>query len=111
MLLALVAAGCATGYDDYAYAGHEWSGRRPLYSSELRGPGVSILDPWLVETREGRAIVTLGFRAARRGFVDASVARRANAWFRVHADQNRDLRLTDAEIRTALAQAGALYLR
>ena len=27
----------------------------------VRGPGIEILDPWLRETREGRAIVTLGF--------------------------------------------------
>ena len=40
------------------------AGKRRPHDGELRGPGVEILDDWLKETREGRAIVTLGFRDA-----------------------------------------------
>jgi len=104
-------AGCA--YDDggYAYAGEAWASPRAPFEGELRGPGVAILDRWLSETREGRAIVTLGWREAGEGFVDEDVAHRANIWFRRYADQNRDMRITDPEIRTALVSASGRYLR
>lgn len=95
----------------YAYDGREWAGepRRP-YEGELHGPGVEILDDWLKETREGQAIVTLGFRDAGEGLVSEDVAHRANVWFRRYADQDRDMTITDPEIRTALVAAAGRYL-
>jgi hypothetical protein len=111
-------AGCATydgygygggydgggqSYDRYRYEGSAWSGRRG--GGPLRGPGVDRLDPWLAETPEGAAIVRSGWRGARRGRVDARTAERINIWFRRYADGDRDLCLTDAEIRLALVLA------
>lgn len=107
---ALGVSACAHGYDDYAYEGSHWSGPRTPYEGELHGPGVEILDPWLKETREGRAIVTLGFRDAGEGLVSEDVAHRANIWFRRYADQDRDMRVTDSEIRTALVAAAGRYV-
>lgn len=103
------------GYGDthggYAYRGQHWApdARRP-YQGELRGPGVEILDDWLKDTAEGRAVVTLGFRDAGAGLVSEDVAHRANIWFRRYADQNRDMIVTDPEIRTALVAAAGRYL-
>ena len=57
----------------------------------MRGRDVGGVDRWLSETREGRAIVTLGGREAAEGFVDEDTAHRANIWFRRYADQDRDL--------------------
>jgi hypothetical protein len=91
-------------YGDYRYEGSAWSRRRGG-SYDLRGPGVDLLDPWLIETVEGRQIVRSGWRAARRGRVDRRTAERANIWFRRHADADGDLCLTDAEIRSSLAQS------
>ena len=108
-LAAIGVGGCATPYD-YAYDGRDWATRRP-YDGELQGPGVELLDPWLIETAEGRAVVTLGFREAGNGYVSEDVAHRANIWFRRYADQNCDLRVTDPEIRTALVTAAGRYLR
>lgn len=95
----------------YSYRGQQWAGetRRP-YEGPLRGPGVEILDDWLKETREGQAIVTLGFREAGEGLVGEDVAHRANVWFRRYADHDRDMTLTDPEIRTALVAAAGRYL-
>jgi len=106
-------AACAHGghHGRYAYGGSEWSGTRQAYEGDLHGPGLAVLDPWLKETREGRAVVTLGFRDAGRGFVSEDVAHRANIWFRRYADQDCDLQVTDPEIRTALVAAAARYLR
>ena len=112
---------CAWGHDGYgrggygpsgpAYGGREWSEPRRPFEGELTGPGVAILDDWLKETPEGRAIVTLGFRDAARGAVSEDVAHRANLWFRLYADQNRDMIITDPEIRTALVAAAGRYVR
>ena len=95
----------------HAYGGGEWSGPRQAYEGDLHGPGLAILDPWLKETREGRAVVTLGFRDAARGLVSEDVAHRANIWFRRYADRDCDLRITDPEIRVALVSAAARFLR
>jgi hypothetical protein len=95
----------------HTYGGGEWSGSRRAYEGDLHGPGLAILDPWLKETREGRAVVTLGFRDAARGLVSEEVAHRANAWFRRYADQDCDMRITDPEIRIALTTAAGRYLR
>ena len=102
-------AACTTygdrgGYGGYRYDGSAWSERRGgAYG--LRGPGVELLDPWLVETVEGRQIVRSGWRSARGGRIDRRTAERANIWFRRHADVDDDLCLTDLEIRAALAQS------
>lgn len=111
---ALALAGCASGdhryrhappaYGDYAYEGEEW-GSAGRWRGELAGPGTEVLDPWLIGTGEGRAIVTTGFRSAAQGLIDVDTAHRANIWFRRYADTDCDLRLTDAEIRLALVQA------
>jgi hypothetical protein len=81
------------------------------HDGELRGPGVAILDDWLKETREGRAVVTLGWSEAHAGFVSEDVAHRANIWFRRYADRDRDMIVTDEEIRTALVAATGRYVR
>ena len=125
VLIAMLAAGVmmtigACAYDDYyysrgaggyAYEGQDWRGERQPYEGELRGPGVEILDPWLLETREGRAIVTLGWNDAGEGFISEEVAHRANIWFRRYADYDRDMRVTDPEIRNALVSAAGRSLR
>lgn len=108
-------AACATygpggyggGYGDYRYDGTAWTSRHG--ATPLRGPGARLLDPWLAETEEGRAIVRSGWRGARRGRIGRETAHRANVWFRRHADRDGDLCLTDEEIRAALAW-GALHL-
>lgn len=108
---ALAAGGCATTHDQVAYHGGDWGGPRQPYAGELTGPGVALLDPWLLQTAEGRAVVTLGFSEAANGFVSEDVANRANIWFRYYADQNCDLQITDPEIRTALVTATGRYLQ
>jgi hypothetical protein len=117
-LAAIGAGGCTydggygrTGPGGYAYGGGEWDGPRQAYAGDLHGPGLHLLDPWLKETAEGRAIVTLGFRDAARGFVSEDVAHRANIWFRRYADHDGDMRITDPEIRTALVAAAGSYVR
>ena len=122
----LAAAGlsaCATGYDAQprritfisepgpAYRGGQWAEPRRPYEGELTGPGLAILDDWLKETPEGRAIVTLGFADAGGGVVSEDVAHRVNIWFRRYADQDRDMTITDPEIRTALVAAAGRYVR
>lgn len=108
---ALGAGGCAYDaygpgpYGDYAYGGSEWGGPRRGFEGPLRGPGLTVLDPWLAETREGHEIVRTGFRDAGHGFLDEETAHRINIWFRFYADTDRDRRLTDEEIRIALVQA------
>lgn len=79
------------GYDPYAYAGGDWGG-------DLGN--LDRLDPWLDDTEEGHVIVDRWFDQGTRG--RASV-RALNIRFRQFADTDRDLRLTDREIRLALA--------
>ena len=90
-------------YGDYRYEGPGWTGER--WAERIGGPGGPILDPWLATTPEGREIVTLGFDDNDNGRISEETAHRANIWFRRYADGNRDMRLTDAEIRIALVQA------
>jgi len=104
-----VLSGCATT-GRHGYSGHEWNEPRQPYGGELTGPGVALLDPWLLDTAEGRAVVTLGFSEAANGFVSEDVANRANIWFRRYADENCDMQITDPEIRTALVTAAGRYL-
>lgn len=87
---------CATWYDDYGYDYGDYR----YHGEDYSGSG-DILDPWLADTDEGRAIVALGFAGA----TDPATAHRANIWFRRYADSDRDMRLTDPEIRLALVQA------
>lgn len=128
LLIPLALAGlsaCSWGYGEHhgsgwtvyapsgppAYRGREWAEPRRPFEGALTGPGLAILDDWLKETPEGRAVVTLGFRDAARGAVSEDVAHRANLWFRLYADQDRDMILTDPEIRTALVAAAGRYVR
>ena len=116
-LAALAASACYEGPAGeippgaQVYHGTEWAGARRPWQGDLQGPGVDILDPWLRETAEGRAVVTLGFTTAAEGFISEDVAHRANIWFRRYADHDCDLRITDPEIRTALVAAAGAYLR
>jgi hypothetical protein len=84
--------GYGRGYGDYRYEGRQFASR----------DGGMVLDPWLAHTPEGRDIVATGFSA---GPISADRAHRANIWFRRYADTDRNLRLTDEEIRVALVQA------
>jgi hypothetical protein len=113
--------GYQTGYNygygsGPVYQGSQWTSApapqaaRQPYTGELSGPGVAQLDEWLRDTTEGRAIVTLGFRDAVHGVISEDVANRANIWFRHYADYNRDMTITDEEIRVALVAAAGRYL-
>lgn len=118
---ALGLAACAWGdygYGDggYTYQGREWApGEHPRsprpYLGDLTGPGLELLDEWLRDTDEGKAILSLGWREARGGHVSEDVAHRANIWFRRFADSNRDMTITDPEIRIALIAASSPHLR
>ena len=118
---------CAWAYDEHygdpgrsaaatpppAYQGRAWAEPRPVrapFEGELSGPGLAQLDDWLKDTPEGRAIVTLGFTDAAGGVISEETADRANIWFRRYADTNRDMTITDPEIRTALVAASRRYL-
>ena len=120
---------CAWGYDEHyyapgwtvaapppapAYRGRAWAGPRPMrmpFEGALSGPGLAQLDDWLKDTPEGRTIVTLGFGDAANGVISVETADRANIWFRRYADTNRDMTITDPEIRTALVAASRRYRR
>ena len=93
------------GYGDYRYDGRDyergrWAGGDPGFG----GRGGHILDPWLANTAEGRDIVILGFDDNDNGRISEETAHRANVWFRRYADTDRDMRLTDEEIRIGLVQ-------
>lgn len=105
---ALAVSGCATrhhdyGYgngDDVSYAGAEYD-RLGNDCGTFTGSGGDRLDPWLACTGEGEDLVRVMF-SGRDGRIDEATADRANIWFRRHADTNRDMRLTDPEIKAAL---------
>jgi hypothetical protein len=128
LLTILVLAGvsaCAWGYDEQyysrgwtadaprpAYRGRLWTAPRAVrtpFEGALTGPGLAQLDDWLKDTQEGRAIVTLGFADAANGVISEATADRINIWFRRYADTNRDMTITDPEIRTALVAASRRY--
>jgi hypothetical protein len=90
---------------DYGYQGrdYDYGSVRPA-ANLFRGPGASLLDPWLAFTSEGGDLVRRGFQTDE-GWIGEEAAHRANIWFRRYADTDSDLALTDAEIRVALAQA------
>ena len=105
---AFIVTGCAT-YDrdygdrggDFDYAGSDYD-RLGNDCGTFGGPGGDMLDPWLACTGEGEDLVRALFGVGRAGRVDEETADRANIWFRRHADTNRDMRLTDPEIKAAL---------
>ena len=110
---ALASAACATYYDDdhgrsgwggYDYVGGDYD-RPGNGCGFFGGSGGARLDPWLACTEEGQGIVRRGFDSDRDRRLSARTAERANIWFRRHADTNRDLRLTDPEVRAALVNA------
>jgi hypothetical protein len=99
MLCLLAVSACAHdrgryghGPAPYDYAGDEWAGRE---GDDLFRP-----DPWLEETREGQAILANNLREVYH----PEAVRDLNIRFRQFADTNRDMRLTDAEIRLALVR-------
>lgn len=107
---ALGIAGCATYYDDdrgygryggYAYDGRDYQ-RIGNDCGAFGGSGGDRLDPWLACTQEGRQIVRTRFDGDDDARIGARTADEANIWFRRHADTDRDMRLTDPEIRAAL---------
>jgi len=107
---ALATVGCATrhhdyGYgdgDDYRYAGSDYD-RLGNDCGTFTGSGGDMLDPWLACTGEGEDLVRALF-GGRDGGIDEATADRANIWFRRHADTDRDMRLTDPEIKAALVK-------
>jgi hypothetical protein len=109
---ALGMAACATYYDGGYRGGwgsHDYVGRdydRPGNDCGFfGGSGGGKLDPWLACTEEGQGIVRDGFDSDRDRRLSSRTAERANIWFRRHADTNRDMRLTDPEVRAALVNA------
>jgi hypothetical protein len=92
------------GYGPYGYHGRAYGHHQGPAS--FTGEGAALLDPWLAETPEGRRFVGTRFDARADGRISAEAARHANIWFRRYADTNRDMTLTDEEIRLALTQAG-----
>jgi len=91
------------GYGPYGYQGAAYGpSGGPAY---FTGSGAAVLDPWLADTPEGRQFVGTRFDARRDGRISAEAAHQANIWFRRYADVNRDMQLTDEEIRLALVQA------
>jgi hypothetical protein len=117
---ALGTAACETYYDDYGrHGGGRWGGydyvggdydRIGNDCGFFRGSGGGLLDPWLACTQEGQGIVRAGFDRGKNRRISEATAERANIWFRRHADTDRDLRLTDPEVRIALVN-GARHLR
>jgi hypothetical protein len=105
MAASIGVAACATydrGRGDYGYDGRSYQ-RLGNDCGSFGGPGGKRLDPWLACTEEGEDIVRS--RYARSGRLSGDEADEANVWFRRHADTNRDLRLTDPEIKAALVNA------
>lgn len=109
---ALGIAACATYYDDQgpgrSYGDYRYSGRSYQRvgndCGRIGGAGGETLDPWLACTREGRALLRGRFDSDGDARLTRETADRANIWFRRLADSNRDMRLTDSEIRRALAR-------
>lgn len=100
---AALMAGCATyddGYGRYDYVGADYD-RRGNDCGAFRGRGGDRLDPWLACTREGGDLVRRMFTRGR-GKIGEGQAERANIWFRRHADTDRDMCLTDPEIKAGL---------
>ena len=110
---AVGAAACATYYDDYGsgrpygdyrYAGGDYD-RLGNDCGFFEGSGGTLLDPWLACTREGQELVRYRYDSDEDRRIGSDTADEANVWFRRHSDTDRDLRLTDAEIRAGLVNA------
>ena len=82
------------------YHGNHGYGER--HANRFSGRGARKLDPWLSRTREGQQFVTDHYDVGPRGEISRRDAENANAFFRRWSDTDRNYRLTDAEIRTAL---------
>lgn len=67
------------------------------------------LDPWLADIWEGRKFVRDHYRVTRWNTIDEDDAENANVFFRRWADHDRDYRLTDTEIHTALNHIANSY--
>jgi hypothetical protein len=112
LVAALGVTGCATAdrmagpghaRGDYRYTGENYQ-RLGNDCPAFGGAGGRMLDPWLACTREGQDLVRYRYgRESER--LNPAMADQLNIWFRKHADTNRDLCLTDPEIRTALVNA------
>lgn len=103
--LALLALAACTTYDRY---GHDrphhrggWDYRDDEWADRWGGDDLDRLDPWLEDTEEGREIVHRQLGPRPWGGVSV---RDLNISFRRSADANRDMRLTDGEIRLALSR-------
>ena len=107
-LLAVVAAlaACSTYDDGYGRGGYQYSGsdydRLGNDCGTFGGSGGELLDPWLACTGEGEDLVRAKFDRDHDGRIGRKTADRANVWFRRHADTDRNMRLTDPEIKAAL---------
>ena len=111
LFAAAIGAAACTTYDDYGrrdapHGGYDYVGsdydRIGNGCGFFRGSGGDLLDPWLACTREGQGIVRRMFDRGENRRISAATADRANIWFRRHADTDRDMRLTDPEVRAAL---------
>lgn len=97
---------------DWNYRASEAPARGAYYdggrygTSGIGGRGGGRLDPWLSVTTEGKSLVLARWDRDGDGRIGRRAAREANDWFRRYADTDRDRRLTDAEIRTALVTVG-----
>jgi hypothetical protein len=89
------------------YRGNHGYGER--HGNHYRGDGSRTLDPWLAETREGQQFLRDHYNVSRRGEISERDARGANEFFRRWADTDRNLRLTDPEVRTALVHVRNRY--
>lgn len=96
------------GYGGYDYAGRDYD-RLGNDCGFFEGAGGDLLDPWLACTREGQEVVRYGFDRHGDRRLGEGQADRANIWFRRHADTNRDMRLTDPEIKAALVNAARFH--
>ena len=105
--------GYGSGYYANDYRGGNGYHGRHRYADRLpnpfRGRGADKLDPWLSETREGQQFVLDHYALGPDGEISDAEADSANVFFRRWADTDRDYRLTDAEIRTALVHTRNRY--
>jgi hypothetical protein len=102
--------GYRRGYGGYGYDGRDYQ-RIGNSCRFFKGSGAGRLDPWLACTREGQGIVRDRFDRGRNRRIGRDTADRANIWFRRQADTDRNMRLTDREIRAALVGAGRFSRR
>lgn len=90
---------------------HGSHGYGDRYDNPFRVSERGRLDPWLAHTFEGHKFIRDHYRVGRDNVLRRRDADEANAFFRRWADVDRDYRLTDAEIRTALIHTANDYGR